>query len=143
MDQLDLAARLVGYANRSRYVFRGNFLFDGIPLNGAHVLEVGCGTGAWAIWGALHGASRVLGIEPQDAGSSENSLSLLRQNIEELRLNDRVEAQSYCLQDLPDFGGLFDVIVMYNVVNHLDEDAVQILHKERNAFERYVSLLRK
>ena len=45
-DLLEHAARLVGYASAKRYRSRGTFLFRGIPLQAASVLEVGCGKGA-------------------------------------------------------------------------------------------------
>jgi SAM-dependent methyltransferase len=143
MKQLELAARLVGYSNPARYELRGNFLFQGISLKGAVVLEVGCGTGAWAIWAALHGASNVVGIEPEAAGSSKSTLRLFRQNIDQLKLRDQIEAQSNCLQDLAESTGPFDVVVMYNVINHLDEEAVLVLDKDIVALERYTALLRK
>src|SRR5579862_744760 len=64
-DLLERAARLVGYASAKRYRNRGSFLFQGIPLQTASVLEVGCGKGAWAIWAALNGAARSVGIDPE------------------------------------------------------------------------------
>ena len=72
--QLEEAARLVGYANSTRYRARAEFLFRGIKLSGAQVLDVGCGTGAWSIWAALQDADRVVGIEPEAAGSNPNTL---------------------------------------------------------------------
>src|SRR5262249_49869462 len=35
----------------------------------------------------------------------------------------------------------FDVVMMYDVSNHLDEDAVVVLHKDEAAFARYVTIL--
>lgn len=142
-DQFELAAGLVDYRNGPRYRFRGKFLFEGIPLAGARVLEIGCGTGAWAIWAALEGASKVIGIEPEAEGSSEHSLDRFRQNIETLALQDRVEAQSCTLQELPVCAEPFDVVIMFNVINHLDESAVVNLHNDKNSLERYLTLLRK
>ena len=140
-DRLEPAARLVGYANASRYRVRGDFLFAGIPLTGAHVLEVGCGTGAWAIWAALHGADRVVGIEPEAQGSTANVLAMFKQTIELLGLSGKVLATDQYLHRLPLQKQQFDVVVMFNVINHLDEDAVVVLHQEPAAFERYVTIL--
>lgn len=140
-DKLELAARLVGYANGTRYRVRGDFLFQGIPLIGMHVLEVGCGIGAWAIWAALHGADRVIGIEPEADGSTENTLTKLRQTIETLELDKNIVASNHYLHELPVQNRPFDVVVMYNVINHLDEKAVVMLHSEAFAYERYVTIL--
>lgn len=140
-DRFELAARLVGYANGTRYKVRGDFLFTGIPLDAAHVLEVGCGTGAWAIWAALHGADRVVAIEPEAQGSTSNTLATFRRTIEILELNGKITATDHYLHQLPLQQELFDIIVMYNVINHLDEDAVAVLHQNPAALARYVAIL--
>jgi SAM-dependent methyltransferase len=142
-ETIENAARLVGYRNGARFRFRGNFVFDGVPLSDARVLEVGCGSGAWAIWAALNGASKVVGVEPEAEGSSDHSLERLRQNIQTLGLQTRVETHGCTLQELPSLGEGFDVIVLYNVINHLDEDSVIALHNDPAAKARYVELLRK
>jgi cyclopropane fatty-acyl-phospholipid synthase-like methyltransferase len=118
-------------------------LFDGIRLAGARVLEIGSGAGAWAIWAALEGAAKVVGIEPETKGSGEGSLDRFRRNIETLGLSQRIAALDCTLQDLPVSEERFDVVVMYNVINHLDEDAVITLHQDISAVNRYVALLRK
>jgi SAM-dependent methyltransferase len=141
-DRLDRAGRLVGYANGTRYGARGEFLFAGVPLDGASVLEVGCGTGAWALWAALHGARQVIGIEPEAAGSTSNTLVTFRRNIETLGLKDQVSARNCFLHQLPAQRRPFDVVVMFNVINHLDEDAVVVMHRDQAAFERFVSALK-
>jgi glycosyltransferase involved in cell wall biosynthesis len=140
-DRFELAAQLVGYSSAARYKTRGELLFNGIRLADAHVLEVGCGTGAWAIWAALHGANRVVGIEPEAQGSTSNVLSTLRKSIEILELNEKITASSHYLHQLPVQKHAFDVVVMYNVINHLDESAVVSLHREHDALSRYVSIL--
>ncbi len=139
--KVEIAARLMGYATAARYRMRGDFLFQGVPLAGAHVLEVGCGRGAWSIWAALHGASHVVGIEPSADGSTSGSLEIFRRAIEVLSLDGNVEARPEFLQDLPKSEGRYDVITMYNVINHLDEESVTTLHYSPEARSRYVSLL--
>lgn len=141
MDRLEVAARLVGYATGARYRMRGAFLFEGIPLAGAQVLEIGCGRGAWSIWAALHGASHVIGIEPGADGSTAGSLDTMRRSIMILGLDDRIDARSELLQDLPRPDTPYDVVMMFNVINHLDEDAVTVLHKDHHACQRYIALL--
>ena len=138
----DIAGLMVGYRSGHRYRVRGNFLFRGIDLRGAYVLEIGCGTGAWAIWTSLHGASKVVAIDPEAAGSSKNSFAEFQRNIETFGLQKQIQAIGCSLEDLPKQQRPFDVVVMYNVINHLDEDAVMVLHKEQAAFERYVTLLK-
>ncbi|HEV8725276.1 MAG TPA: class I SAM-dependent methyltransferase [Candidatus Binatia bacterium] len=141
--QIELAARLVGYRNASRYQTRGEFLFKGIPLDRKHVLEVGCGIGAWAIWATLHGADRVIGLEPEADGSTSQVRNRLQENISKLGLGAKILSTSDRLEELADLEPLFDVVVMFNVINHLDEAAVIVLNQDRGAFEKYVTMLKR
>ena len=141
-DRVEFAARQVGYAGGDRYRVRGEFLFSGIPLPGAHVLEVGCGTGAWSLWAALHGADRVVAIEPEADGSTADTLDIFRHTIGALGLGDKIVATEHYLHELPRQEQPFDVVVMYDVINHLDEEAVVRLHHDRAARDRYTSLFR-
>lgn len=141
METLEVAARLAGYSTGARYRVRGQFLFDGIPLAGAHVLEVGCGSGAWSLWAALHGAQRVVGIEPGADGSSEGSLDGLRRSIAILGLEQRIEARTDFLRELEVPEVPYDVVVMYNVINHLDEESVVAVDRNAEARRKYVSCL--
>lgn len=140
-QKVETAARLLGYANAKRYWSRGTFLFQGVPLQAASVLDVGCGTGTWAIWTAMNGAFSV-GIEPEGDGSKQGTLESFRRNIKMLELEGRVEAYSSTLQDFSWEKRKFDVVVMYNVINHLDEEAVKTLHKNEPMAARYVDLLK-
>lgn len=140
-EQFELAARRLYYANGTRYRTRGQFLFAGIPLAGAHVLEVGCGSGTWAIWAALHGADRVVGIDPEAHGSSSGDFVTFQQTIETLGLTQKVIAHDHYLHELPVQQRPFDVVVMYDVINHLDERAVTVLDRDSVACESYVLVL--
>lgn len=141
MDKLERAGPFAGYATGARYRVRGQFLFGGIPLAGTHVLDVGCGKGAWSMWAALHGAQRVVGIEPGADGSSQGSLDDLRRSIGILGIEKQVEGRSEFLHELPKPDVPYDVVVMHNVINHLDEEAVIVLHQDREAWRKYVTLL--
>lgn len=138
---MKVAASRVGYANILRYQTRAKSLFNNIQLTGTQVLDVGCGSGAWSLWAALHGAERVVAIEPEAHGSTSNSLEVLQQTIKLLGLENKIQTSESVLQELAEPEGSFDVVVMYNVINHLDEEAVGCVHREPSAFERYVSHL--
>jgi SAM-dependent methyltransferase len=140
VDALSHVARLVGYRNLRRYQSRADFLFRDIPLSGSRVLDVGCGRGTWAVWAALHGAGYVLGLEPESDGSSNGSLKTFHRLIAELDL-ERVEGSSLPVQKLPVPIDPFDLVILYNVINHLNEDAVQRLHKDPAAVNSYKALL--
>jgi 2-polyprenyl-3-methyl-5-hydroxy-6-metoxy-1,4-benzoquinol methylase len=126
-DDLDLAARRVGYRNGRRYRARAGFVFDRLDLAGKRVLDVGCGPGTWSLWAGLNGAASVLGIEPEAEGSTAGVLDTFRGTVADLRLTERVEGRAAYLQEVTAAEGPFDVAVLYNVINHIDEDAVQRL----------------
>ena len=138
--KLAFIGREVGFSSLKRYVLRSQFVFEGLDLKNARILEIGCGRGAFCLWGALFGAEYVLGIEPELDGSSGGSLDCFLNLITKLDLKN-VEAKNCTLQDLPVTEKKFDIILMYNVINHLDEKNVQILHRDENAKRQYVSLL--
>jgi cyclopropane fatty-acyl-phospholipid synthase-like methyltransferase len=135
------AAQAAGYPSVSRYRQQCEFVFKGIPLAGKRVLDVGCGRGAFVLWAAINGAELALGVEPEAAGGQTGSLGALERSIRSLGLTNAV-ARSSRLEDLtPDADGRFDVIVLFNTINHLDEAAVCRLHESAAAQERYASLL--
>jgi SAM-dependent methyltransferase len=143
VEKIEHAARLVGYKNASRYRMRGEFLFKGICFDRKQVLEVGCGAGAWTIWAALHGAARVIGLEPEAAGSTQAIHNRLEENIGKLSLDGKIVAARHRLEDFADLESPLDVVILFNVVNHLDEDAVIALADDPGARQRYLEALRK
>jgi cyclopropane fatty-acyl-phospholipid synthase-like methyltransferase len=141
-DKMDHASRLLGYRSPARYRARGEHLFSGVNLLGRSLLEVGCGRGAWAIWAALHGAKRVVGIEPEADGSRRDQLAEFRHAVDALAISDVVAASGCKLEELPASFGYHDVVVLYDVINHLDEWAVQRLHHDSAAWAKYLLILR-
>jgi SAM-dependent methyltransferase len=126
-----------------QYRYRAEFLFDGIPLRGRRVLDVGCGPGAYALWAAIHGAEYVLGIEPEADGSTGGSLSVFSGAAEALGVQDCTFANSATWEELEIPERPFDVVVMYNVINHLYEDLVREVHLRPSAADEYVGHLEK
>ncbi len=139
-SQIKLAAPLFGYKSDKRYATRAKFLFHGVNLSGAKVLDVGCGSGAWVIWAAINGAEQAVGIEPESDGSTSQTLTTLRQTVEILGLSGKVVAFDYFLHQLPMEEQYFDAIVLYNVINHLNESAVIDLHHNQDSFKQFLGI---
>lgn len=144
-NSADLAfvAEQVGYSSLKRYRDRCEFLFEGIALEGKRALDIGCGSGALAFWFALHGASHVVGLEPESDGSAPGVMKTFHQIVEQLDLGNILIARNEFLQDLTPVDGPFDLAVMYNVINHLDEESVKTLHKNKAAYNKYLQLLKE
>ncbi len=138
---LGYIATQMGYKSADRYTSRCEFLFRNIPFSQKRFLDVGCGRGAFCLWAAIKGADYVLGIEPEASGSTSGASVGFRQAIKELDLGKRVFAEAVRLQDLQAPARLFDIAVLFNVVNHLDEDAVVRLAHDSAAVGKYVSIL--
>jgi SAM-dependent methyltransferase len=107
-------------------------------LAGRRVLDVGCGSGAIALWAALHGASHVTGLEPETDGSTQSTLSQFARLTQDLGLDDRVAASPKFLGDFPSPAEPFDVAVLYNVINHINEPATERLHLDTSAEEEFL-----
>jgi predicted RNA methylase len=117
-------------------------LFAGITLKGRRVLDVGGGIGACSFWAAAGGASDVLCLEPGDAGATTGTSQRFEELARELELPN-VRLQTVRLQDLDAAPGTFDVIVMNNSVNHLDEEACVALKTSEAARQSYLTVFRR
>jgi len=141
LEKLEYVAKQVGYRSLSQYRFRTDFLFQGLSLKGLRVLDVGCGQGSIALWAALHGASFVLGLEPEADGSTTSTLNQFRGLIRELKLEDKVVASPAFLQDVEPSIPPFEVAVLYNVINHISETATMRLHQDDTAADEFIPAL--
>lgn len=117
-------------------------MFNGIDLKGKCVIDIGCGRGPLGLWAAAHGASYVLAIEPESDGSSSGSLNYLREIVKDLELEKVVYPRAAFYEELDPVEARFDVAIMFNVINHVDEDSVQSLHQSSEARSRFIDKLR-
>ncbi len=140
-DKLAHISKAIGCRSLSWYRKMACHLFKGVSLEGKAVLEVGCGRGTYALWAAVHGAKSVLGIEPEAHGSTEGTLGTFRKLVDELDLSPTVEARDAILDQLTPADGPFDIVVMYNVINHLDESAVRTLGEDEQSVASYQRIL--
>lgn len=136
-----VVARSVGYRTLRRYKARSAFVFSDVPLKGCRVLDVGCGRGSMALWAAIHGASFVMGLEPESAGSTAGTSVAFRGLVKDLGLENSVVLYETPLMDLS-IGKPFDLAILYNVINHLDEPSVVRLHSDLSAADQYLRTIR-
>lgn len=116
-----------------RLLYLFNSIFRGVPLRGARMLEIGGGAGVLSLWVAHQGAKRVVCLEPEDAGSTAGVREKFRRMRDKLGLGDEVTLLPKRVQDYDPGDEKFDLILLYNSVNHLDETAcISLLEAEKS-----------
>ena len=116
------------HVSRLKHCFE--YHFDSLDLEKRSVLEIGAGSGYMAALCLAHGASRVVALEPESDGATEGVNKQFAHLTESVALGDGIEYLSISLDKFIATDGkeTFDYILMCNVINHIDEDAVIRLH---------------
>jgi len=121
-----------------RLEHRIKYFLGKTDIKGKCILEIGCGKGGFLIWCWANGAERCLGVEPETDGSTIGSAEIFQNSINRLKCNDRVEFFRGKFEDLPfNEYSKFDIVLLYNVVNHFDEEACIVLNKDSTARNKY------
>ena len=110
------------FANQSRLRFHMDTLFAGIDLKNKKVLDIGGGAGLYSFYAAFRGAKKVVCLEPEADGSKSGvneKFHKIKQHLECIN----VELLPIPLQALESEEETFDVILLHNSINHLDEAA--------------------
>jgi SAM-dependent methyltransferase len=118
------------------------YLFEGVPLTGRRVLDVGAGDGVYSFYAAAAGAERVTALEPEDAGSTAGVTRRFSRLGEALGLSS-VELRTETFQDFDPGQDRYDVLFLHAVINHLDESATMAIGRDEAAREAYRSLFSK
>ena len=138
--RLDAVARV--YGTRSEWVRRRiEDLFARRDFTGMRVLEVGAGHGLLSCALAVLGAREVVALEPGREGSQARSADTFAENLAVLGLSN-VHLIRTTLQAFRTDAASFDRILLYAVVNHLDETHVQTLDRSSESRDAFLALLR-
>jgi SAM-dependent methyltransferase len=120
-----------------------NILFDNISFDNKRVLDIGGGAGLFSFYAACMGAQSVVCLEPEAEGSSpgiKEDFNFFQSNLSNIQ---QVELKATILQNYrPINDQKFDIVLLHNSINHLDENACINLRRDRRAINIYEGLFR-
>jgi SAM-dependent methyltransferase len=127
---------------RKRVQFEVDTIFGSVDFNGKNVLDIGGGTGLFSYYAACMGAEKVVCLEPEDHGGFVG-MSTRFHRLGEMLSYQNVELQPVTFQEYDPGTDRFDIIIMHDSINHLDEPAcIKLLH-DSAAKEAYHKIFRK
>ena len=118
------------YPNRGNLQFHLKTLFKNMALENRRVLDVGGGSGLHSFYAACMGAREVVCLEPETEGSRSGIGAKFRQ-LGGILGTDQVKFEPVTFQAFEPAGKRFDIILLHNSINHLDETAcINLLNDE-------------
>lgn len=118
------------YPNRGNLQFHLKTLFKNIALKNRRVLDIGGGSGLHSFYAACMGAKEVVCLEPETEGSHSGMGAKFRK-LGGLLGYDQVKFEPVTFQAFEPAGKQFDIILLHNSINHLDETAcINLLDSE-------------
>ena len=118
------------YPNRGNLQFHLKTLFKNVPLENRRVLDVGGGSGLHSFYAACMGAKEVVCLEPETEGSRSGAGAKFRK-LSGVLGYDHVWFKPVTFQAFDPAGEQFDIILLHNSINHLDETAcINLINSE-------------
>lgn len=130
------------YSSKHNLKFKMDTLFRAIDFTNRMVLDIGGGSGLYSFYAACRGAKKVVCLEPEAAGSSAGVTNKFYK-LKKLLKQNNVELKRVTFQALEPAGETFDVILLHNSVNHLDETACINLLRESKSRTVYQEIFSK
>ena len=137
--------KLQGYngkhkANNLKFYYRQ--IFDGINFDDKCVLDIGGGDGTISFYAYSQGAASVTCLEPESSGSTNGVIRSFHETKN--RLNAKTVVLETCtLQDYSCHDHKFDIVILNNSINHIDEQACTTLLYDKNSRTKYQQFARK
>jgi SAM-dependent methyltransferase len=143
-DFFDLMVSRKMYSGKKNLKFYLNVLFENVELRQKNVLDVGGGKGLLSFYAAVKGAKKAVCLEPEKDGSRNG----MTQGYHDLRMEFPeslpvelipLTLQEYMQQTDAD---MYDVIIMHNSINHLNEYACIHLLENEASYTEYVTIFK-
>ncbi len=130
------------FISENNLKFKLNTIFKDIDFENKRVLDIGGGVGVYSFYAAACGASEVILLEPELEGSSEGFNENFKQLKEKLK-DTKVELKRKTFQEFAPSAGEFDIVLLYNSINHLNEEACIHLRTSKEAQAIYSEIFNK
>ena len=138
--------RLVGQAlgdrRQGRLRHQMAFQYPAIDFKGRSVLDVGGGDGIHSFYAAARGASKVVNLEPESDGSTAGVTNQFGRWKTALGASN-VQLNLGTFQSFDPQGQTFDIVLIQDAINHLDEDACITVRTSPSSRASYESVFKK
>jgi cyclopropane fatty-acyl-phospholipid synthase-like methyltransferase len=124
------------FSSRTRLSHKVATVFGRLDLRHKRLLDIGGGWGIYSFYAACAGASAVVCLEPEFDGSTRGVADTFQQVNTSLG-NGAVVLERQSIQNYAPPDGGFDVILLHNSVNHIDEEACRRLASSSEARRKY------
>jgi SAM-dependent methyltransferase len=123
-------------------IFHQRWLFEGVDFENRTMLDIGAGAGLNGFYAACRGAREVICIEPEADGSTPGAQERFLRLKKRLGV-DNIRFEPAFFQSYEAGDRKFDIILLHNSVNHLDESACVDLLTDDAARTRYRRIFEK
>lgn len=121
------------YKRMKKYL---DWCFKGVNFKNKEVLDIGGGNGIYSYYSMSRGANYALNLEPFESGSTFYSSNLDIDNPLKIEtINNTIQNFSSTKK--------FDIIILHDSINHLNEPLFEHLHQNQNSYSSYVKLINK
>jgi SAM-dependent methyltransferase len=131
------------YSTEQNLRFHLDTVFEGVRFQDRAVLDIGGGTGILSFYACYRGAREVVCLEPEAEGSSSGMVERFHRLRSLLRCEGTVSLERVTFQNYDPKGKTFDLVVLYDSVNHLDEQACQTLTRSERSRRVYLDIFKK
>ena len=140
--RLDSFKQLHSELNLSHHSFERSFnylkwAFNSIDFENKTVLDIGGGNGIYSYYSKYRGAKSAINLEPFEAGSKN-----IKINFQAVPDHLKIKTINKTIQEFST-DKKFDIIILHDSINHLDEQIFSKIHIEENSFEKYLKLIEK
>ena len=130
------------YPNKGNLRFHLKTLFRDITIENRRVLDIGGGSGLHSFYAACMGATEVVSLEPETEGS-RSGMGAKFKKLGRILGYDQVTFEPVTFQAFEPARKQFDIILLHNSINHLDETACINLLSDEASRTLYLNMCSK